>query len=69
MSTVDKSILFQTLTVPVNTLLDEPEIAGISDSAHKLTFPHFVRLMLYLCLRAYLKSPSMLQQPEFWRAV
>ena len=51
MSTVDKSILFQTLTVPVNTLLDEPEIAGISDSAHKLTFPRFVRLMLYLCLK------------------
>ena len=51
MPTDDKSILFQTLTAPVNALLDEPEIAGISDSARKLTFPRFVHLLLYICLR------------------
>jgi hypothetical protein len=51
MSTVDKSLLFQTLTSPVKTLLDEPEITSISDSARKLTFPRFVHLILYLCLK------------------
>lgn len=51
MSTDDKAILFQTLTVPVQALLNEPEIAGISDSARKLTFPRFVHLLLYLCLK------------------
>jgi hypothetical protein len=51
MPTADNSILFQTITAPMNTLLNEPEIGGISDSARKLTFPRFVRLMLYLCLK------------------
>jgi len=59
MSTVDKSILFQTLTSPINALLDEPEIAEISDSAHKLTFPRFVRLMLYLCLKGLVSLRSL----------
>jgi hypothetical protein len=51
MSTANKSILFHTITAPVKTLLDQPEIAEFSDSARKLTFPRFVRLMLYLCLK------------------
>lgn len=51
MPTAEKSILFQTITAPLNTFLDDPEIAGISDTARKLTFPRFVRLMLYLCLK------------------
>lgn len=36
---------------PLNALLNESEIAGISDSARKLTFPRFVQLLLYLCLK------------------
>lgn len=51
MSTVENPVLFQRILAPLKTLLKEPEIAGMPDSALKLTFPRFVDLLLYLCLK------------------
>ena len=51
MKNSNRTVLFQKIISPVDELMEEPEIANIPDSARKLTFPRFIRLMLYLCLK------------------
>ena len=47
----DKAVLFHTIIAPLQALMAESEIAGMPDSARKLTFPRFVDLILYLCIK------------------
>lgn len=51
MKTSNRTVLFQKIISPVVELMEENEIAEIPDSARKLTFPRFIRLMLYLCIK------------------